>query len=342
MASWGSNRLDVFALGTDHSLYQNSWSGAQWSGFVDLGTEFTWAMDPIVISRETENYDLFLVERSSAAVNHKHYDGSSWTTTNLGGISRLPPAVTSREDAAIDIFIIDENLEVEHNSFFADTWSGFENLSTDSQGLHRFENLQPAAVSASADHIQVFTIASNSNLMTRRWTTTTGWGDWNRIASAGSVFITGPAAVSKNPNEIDVFALGFDSALYTASSTDGGVTWSSLTRLNGTFAYRPNVVSRGPGLMDVFLVGLNSELFTYRYDGGWDPLQAFSADSVLNAPSAVSWGPNRLDVFMVGGGEGVYHASSTGDGTWTPALSSQSTFLGGTDIGISSRVGASQ
>lgn len=325
-------------LGTDHSLYQSVWNGENWSAYSNLGTQFGWEMDPIVISRETENYDIFLVQRASGAIDHKHYDGSVWSDINLGGEALQPPAVTSREEATIDIFIIDGNHQMQHNSFFANTWSGYQDLSTDSQATYVFQDLQPAAVSAASNHLQVFAIGPDSALMSRRWTSTTGWGNWNNL-SPGGVFTSGPTAVSKDANQIDVFLLGYDSALYQLSSSDAGLTWDPLTKHSGTWAHRPAVVSRGPGLMDVFLVGLNSELFTYRYDGEWDPLQAFSGNSVVNAPSAVAWSTGRLHLFMVGGDSGIYYTSSPGDGTWSPSLSQQATFLGGVVV---TRVGASQ
>ena len=40
VASWGSNRLDLFAKGMDNSLYHRYWNGSQWSQWVTHGGTF--------------------------------------------------------------------------------------------------------------------------------------------------------------------------------------------------------------------------------------------------------------------------------------------------------------
>lgn len=40
VASWGPNRLDVFALGTSGAMYHQAWTSSGWSGWESLGGVF--------------------------------------------------------------------------------------------------------------------------------------------------------------------------------------------------------------------------------------------------------------------------------------------------------------
>jgi hypothetical protein len=37
VVSWGPNRIDVFAIGTDNALYHMAWDGSRWSDWEKRG-----------------------------------------------------------------------------------------------------------------------------------------------------------------------------------------------------------------------------------------------------------------------------------------------------------------
>ena len=58
VSSWGSGRLDVFARGTDNTLYTRSWDGNQWDNWHQLGVEKI-SSDPAAVSWASNRIDVF-------------------------------------------------------------------------------------------------------------------------------------------------------------------------------------------------------------------------------------------------------------------------------------------
>lgn len=339
MASWGVGRLDLFVVGSDSSLYQNTFSNNQWGGYSDIGSRISWIYDPMVISRQTNNYDAFVVGNNHA-VTHRHWDGTQWIDEPLGGSALSPPAVTSRDDGSIDIFIVDADHTIWHNELAggSSTWSGFVSFGRTADN-QLFQSHQPAAVSCSTDHMQVVAVAGDSGLQTKRWTSQGGWSPWQRVDSGG-LYTTGPAAVcGRAPNTIDMLMIGYDSSMYILTSDNAGVAWNPRTNLGGSWAYRPTVISVSQGVLDVFVVGLaQSAVTNYRFNGKWSNTVVWH-DILRKAPTAVSWGPGRLDLFVIGADYGVYQRTSPGDGTWSPTIDVNENYLGGLSV---SKVGGGQ
>ncbi|WP_396265716.1 hypothetical protein [Halobacillus shinanisalinarum] len=71
----GPNRIDVFARGTDDSLYHKWWNGNQWSDWESLGGTLTSA--PAVSSRRSNQLDVF-VRGTNQRLYKKTWNGSQW------------------------------------------------------------------------------------------------------------------------------------------------------------------------------------------------------------------------------------------------------------------------
>ena len=66
-ASWGSNRLDIFGLGTDNQMYHEAWDSNQWlpspTDWEPLGGIFHSA--PAVVSWIANRLDIFCLGRDN-------------------------------------------------------------------------------------------------------------------------------------------------------------------------------------------------------------------------------------------------------------------------------------
>ena len=101
-ASWQPNRLDVFAGGTDSSLYHTWWDGRAWNGWESLGGVLT--SGPAVSSKGPNNLDVF-VKGTNDILYKRSWNGSRWGDwENLGGTINSEPAAVSWGPNRTDVF----------------------------------------------------------------------------------------------------------------------------------------------------------------------------------------------------------------------------------------------
>ena len=84
--AWGTNRLDVFGLGTDNSMYHKAWDGNAWeSDWENLGGVFN--SPPSAVAWGTNRLDVFGLGTDNS-MYHKAWDGNAWESDwgNLGGV----------------------------------------------------------------------------------------------------------------------------------------------------------------------------------------------------------------------------------------------------------------
>jgi hypothetical protein len=145
------------------------------------------------------------------------------------------------------------------------------------------------------------------------------------VAPSGGVIIGGGlklsqntpfAVLSRNPDQMDLFAVGLDGGLY---STWWHGRWHHWFRFsNGFFAQNTPIaaLSRNPNQMDLFAVGLDGGVYNAWWNG--DPWRDWTRIGggafAQNTPiTALSRNPNQMDVFAVGLDGGVYNAWWNGD-----------------------------
>lgn len=79
VASWGSNRLDIFGLGTDNQMYHKAWNGHAWlpsaTDWELLGGAFN--SPPAVASWGTNRLDIFGLGTDDQ-MYHKAWNGNAW------------------------------------------------------------------------------------------------------------------------------------------------------------------------------------------------------------------------------------------------------------------------
>jgi hypothetical protein len=128
------------------------------------------------------------------------------------------------------------------------------------------------------------------------------WGGWE---SLGGILVSQPKALAWGPNQMDVFAVGTDHAVWHRSWQGAG--WGRWESLGGVVDSPPEVVAWGPGRIDLFAVGTDHAMWHRWWNGGsWGGWE--SLGGVLDSPpSVVAWSPNRLDAFALGTNHALWH-----------------------------------
>jgi hypothetical protein len=133
-------------------------------------------------------------------------------------------------------------------------------------------------------------------------------------------------AFSRTPNNIDLFVIGFDNAVWSTFWTgEGG--WNP----GGWFQIHPETVfdhttqqitafSRTPNNIDLFVIGFDNAVWStfWTGEGGWNPGGWFQIhpetvfDHTTQQITAFSRTPNNIDLFVIGFDDAVWSTFWTG------------------------------
>ena len=138
------------------------------------------------------------------------------------------------------------------------------------QAVFDREKQQIAAVARSPDNLDLFVIGFDNHVWSTFWTPQTGWnGDWFPLPGQ-AVFDREKqqiAAVSRAPDNLDLFVIGFDNHVWTTF-------WTPQTGWNGDWFPLPGqavfdrekqqiaAVSRSPDNLDLFVIGFDNHVWS--------------------------------------------------------------------------------
>jgi len=262
VSSWGINRLDVFARGTDSTLWHRWWDGSSWSGWESLGGVLS--SSPSAVSWGYNRIDVFAMDKDNAIV-HKWWDGTSWSGwESLGGTWTSAPSVSSWGENRLDVFVRGTDNALWHKWWDGSSWSAWESLAGQLKSA-------PGAVSWGHNRIDVFLIGTDKRLW-HKWWDGSSWSDWEVLSDeAFSSAAAAPSVSSWGENRLDVFVRGDDSGLWhkwwdgkmwnpqKTENNDGSfefsVDYGSFEKLGGIWSSAPGAVSWGYGRIDVFMKG---------------------------------------------------------------------------------------
>ncbi|MDF0653170.1 MAG: tyrosinase family protein, partial [Nitrospira sp.] len=244
--SWGVNRLDCFARGTDLAMHHRWWDGSQWGGWESLGGVILEA--PECVSWGGNRLDCF-ARGTDLAMHHRWWDGSQWGGwESLGGVILEAPDCVSWGVNRIDCFARGTDLAMHHRWWDGSQWGGWESL-----GGTILE--APNCVSWGANRLDCF--ARGTDLaMHHRWWDGSQWGGWE---SLGGVILEAPNCVSWGGNRLDCFARGTDLAMH--HRWWDGSQWGGWESLGGTILEAPNCVSWGLNRLDCFAGGTDLAMY---------------------------------------------------------------------------------
>ncbi|MBB5918290.1 hypothetical protein BJY24_007202 [Nocardia transvalensis] len=243
--SWGPDRIDVVARGTDSAAHHRWWDGARWGGWESLGGGLQGG--PAICSWGSGRLDVFAAGYDRQ-LYHKWYQGgwSGWAA--LGGVLSSDPAAVSRGPDRIDVFARGMDSALWHLWWDGGHWAGWESLG----GVL---DSAPAVTSWSSDRLDVFVKGADSRLH-RTWWNGSTWSEWENL---GGYAAGDPGAVSWGPDRIDLFYPGVDFRM--SHRWWDGSTWQGEESLGGQLGSGVGVASWAPGRLDCFAGGTDSVMF---------------------------------------------------------------------------------
>lgn len=190
------------------------------------------------------------------------------------------------------------------------------------------------AVSRGPASLDVVAADTNGKVWSSRWAPNTfahNWDRWHSVRDGVIPESVPLTLVTREPNKLDVFAVGTDQAVYTAARDENFANgrWSGWWKiLNANVASSSGVaaVSRDANKLDVFIIAPDGGVWTAAWDQnvanagwrGWWRIQNGVAASNSEV-AAVSRDANKLDVFVIGPDCSVWTAAwdqNVASGQW--------------------------
>lgn len=242
ISSWGPNRLDIFGRGLEGSLWHRAWSNSwfPWEflggGIVGGPGAVSWGSGRIDVVERVGS-----PEASTHEINHRYFINGVWSSDSLGGAMTSDPDISSWGPGRLDVFARGATGHLMHKYYTGGSWSGWEDMggniaggpSAVSWSTNRIDVVARNAADSSIDHwywngagwfkdnlggtitadpdisswgserLDVFGRGTEGGLWHKFWIGGQGWYPWE---SLGGSITGGPAAVSSEPNRIDVVA----------------------------------------------------------------------------------------------------------------------------------------
>jgi C1A family cysteine protease len=247
--SWGPNRIDVVARGTDSAVWHRWWDGSSWQGWESLGG--TIQGGPAICSWASGRLDMFAVG-TDHRMYHKWYQGGWSAWESLGGQFSSDPCAVSWGPNRIDVFARGLDSAMWHMWWDGAHWNGWESLG----GVL---DSSPAVSSWSANRLDCFVKGTDSELW-HRWWDGAAWSGWEALHG----YLGGdPGAVSWGPNRIDVFYPGV--SFHMMHKWWDGAAWSGEEDLGGVLSSGVGVSSWAAGRLDCFVEGTDSQMWHKWY-----------------------------------------------------------------------------
>jgi peroxiredoxin len=174
-------------------------------------------------------------------------------------------------------------------------------------------NAPAACFSGTANTLDLFTKGAGNYLYWKH--SPNGGTTWGPSQSLGGALTSSPAATSRNPGGITVFARGSDGAVWYRDYVGG--SWGNWVSIGGQtpVGTGPAVCSWGAGRLDVFVEGTNGGLYHKWYTGtAWSNWE-YLGGALTSSPAATSRNPGGITVFVRGNDGGVWYRDCVG-GSW--------------------------
>lgn len=200
------------------------------------------------------------------------------------------------------------------------------------------------AVVRGANEIDLFVVGNEGDVYTSRWVDGRDWsGIGNKWRDIGGNFPPGApvTAISRNPDQLDVFITGNDGHVYTSYWTAGS-KWSGLdnnwTDLGGVFPPGAPVtaIARSADTIDLFITGAQGDVYTSNWstsspwsgvNDNWKDIGGVFPPGASIA--AVARNAGQIDLFVTGNQGDVYTSWWTSGVTDWTGIGNKWTDIGG-------------
>ena len=215
--------LELFALGDDNKIYQNSLNNMDWSGWGNpYWKDFLFQFGLATVSRKPNYVDLFAVGIDRRIYNFT-WNGQSWSglRTDLPmGTFISAPAVTSRSADRLDVLALGDDRRIYISSWKdgRGKWSDWSPI-----GIGTF-TLAPSICSWDENRAHVFGRGEDRRIYHASYDEGSGWSNWGNEVDKSGTFLSGPTSVSQVVGLIDLYAVGDDQSMWR--NIFNGTKWS--------------------------------------------------------------------------------------------------------------------
>jgi len=280
--SWGHDRIDCVARGTDNALWHTWWSSGSWNGWESFGGILT--SGPSVTSSAPGRLDMFARGEDNSLL-YIVWDGALHPSESIGGALTSDPDCISAVFGTIDCFVRGPDNALWHISFNG-SWSKWESLGGILTSGPGAESILQQGVKAMA----AFVRGADNAMWGIAWAEP--WGNWSQWVSNGGILTSDPDAVgSMDPQDPSLFTYRCD---WVVRGPNNWIWWKWWTVTAGTIkdstgcqgcdGYEslggvsnsgPTIASRGWNNLEVFTLGTDNKLYHKAWDGStWSPWDA--------------------------------------------------------------------
>lgn len=217
------NRIDLFGLGTDHSMFQKTSTGSGWTPtWTRLGGTFSSAAS--LVSWGTGRLDVF-ARGTDFTLRHRAFNGSTWLNDwqNLGGSLASEPVAISWGPDRLDVFAIFHDGMLWHRWWDGMIWNDWESLGGRNATGGTF-TAAPTAVTWAKNRMDVFA-TGDDGVVYHFWWDQGAWAGPEAFQSQMPM-TSAPTAITIQPDWLDVFAPGTDKNVYHRQFN--GSAWSPV------------------------------------------------------------------------------------------------------------------
>jgi hypothetical protein len=250
---WTENGIDVFARGTDGSLWYNWYLEGDTYGWESIGQTLPADSGPASVAWDASILDVF-ARGTDNALWHRQFvlDWDPWES--LGGTLTSDPAVASWEAGRLDVFARGANGHLWYIFFDGSEWSTWQDLGGSLQS-----GSSPAAVSWDIDRVDVFVRGTDSAL----WHLSNSGSGWSSWESLGGTLTSSPAVCSMQTGHLWVFARGAGNTLWSKQYSNGWHDW--VNEGGAPFLLDPDATSDGFNV-DVVALGTDGTIWHRSVD----------------------------------------------------------------------------
>ena len=285
--------MTVFVRGNDNGIWYRDYVGGSWGNWVSIGGQTPAGTGPAVCSWGGGRLDVF-VQGINGGMYHKSYTTTSgWSGWEyLGGVLTSSPAATSRNPAAMTVFVRGNDNGIWYRDYVGGSWGNWVSI-----GGKIPAGTGPAVCSWGGGRLDVFARGTDGAMWHKSYDTATSWSNWN---SLGGILTSSPAATSPSSGLIDVFVRGSDSGLWQKTYNGGWSAWISLGGVTQTICYVPQAgttwanqgtagASYNAYVSTPSLFRTQSNGYPYWGDTGQNDFIYIPAGSATNNQNVASW-----------------------------------------------------
>jgi phospholipase C len=313
--------LDLFATGQGGGIYTTHGSAtSSWAPWAPIDAAISTEFGVTAVARDQNRVDLFV-----AAGDGIVYWSRRTGADSFAPFSRVYPAFNRAHSQVSAIARGAENLDLFVTTFegqifttywdvVKQQWSSWLQIDGNFSKASYFN--ASAVVSRHPDSMELFVTGTDGLVYQASRQAMAPWSGFVPVPDNGSFATAGSqvAAISRDPDHIDLFVVGFNNRIYNNSweTNRGWVTWQFIDDDFSVQTRAPlTVVARDANRLDVFVASQLDSIRSTTWESGtgwrrwWDWID-YTFTNKSGEAAAVQWiGTKRMELCVAGSGYGA-------------------------------------